>query len=133
MDTLSNASSHSPARRRRRVHLSDLTIHLVEQYEAVMRHLLFWLQDETYYRQLWHRQLAGLAIFDAEALTVLQNLLREIDDASSQFPYGFDPSEEARAQRLTSRLHLLSSEVRHLQKLCGAYTARIARTPAAGN
>lgn len=100
-------------------------MHLVDQREALAKHLLFWLQDQTYYRQRWHRILAELPMGEPEASAQLDTLLLEIHDAAEQFPYGYDPDDEAQAQQLHSRLHLLYHEVRHLQKLCGAYVARV--------
>ncbi len=113
--------------RRRRVPLSDIAVHLVEQHDAVMKHLLFWMQDQTYYRQRWHRRLSHLPLFEPASLAALQRLLVEIDDALAQFPHGFDPSEEDRAARLNGRLRMFWYEVLHLKKLCGAYVARTAK------
>ena len=119
--------SHTSAPpRRKRVPLSDIAVHLVEQHEAVMRHVLFWLQDQTYYRQRWHHALDALPLFEVACLAKLQRLLTEIDDASEQFPFGFAPSEEESAQRLGARLRMLWHEVQHLQKLGGAYIVRTA-------
>ncbi|MFT5192533.1 MAG: hypothetical protein ACI9DF_005634 [Verrucomicrobiales bacterium] len=112
--------------RRRAVPLSDITIHLVEQHEAVLRHVLFWLQEQTYFRQRWHHSLSTLPLFEVVSLVKLQRLLVEIVDATEQFPFGFAPSEEAFAERLSFRLHLLWHEVHHLQKLVGVYIARTA-------
>ena len=91
--------------RRLAVPLSDITIHLVEQHEAVLRHVLFWLQEQTYFRQRWHHSLSTLPLFEVVS---------------------FAPSEEAFAERLSFRLHLLWHEVHHLQKLVGVYIARTA-------
>ena len=44
-------SSPNLTTRRSSVPLSDLAVHLAEQYRAVMRQTLFWLQNQTYYRQ----------------------------------------------------------------------------------
>lgn len=124
MDLPQAAPDLPPSPRRRQVLLSDLAVHLAEQREAVMRHVLFWMQDQTYYRQRWHRQLAEMPIFHATSLKALGCLLSEIDDATGQFPHGFGPAEEDGAERLSSRLRMLRHEVLHLRKLCGAYVTR---------
>lgn len=124
-----DASTSSPfkvASRRAQIPLSDLAMHLAEQHRAVMRHTLFWLQDQTYYRQRWHRILDECSTFEVAGLAQVQKLIVEVGDALEQFPYGFAPAEERDAQRLRSRLRLLILELSHLQKLCGAYIARSA-------
>lgn len=125
MDAPSSSSPFKVARRAQ-VPLSDLAMHLAEQHRAVMRHTLFWLQDQTYYRQRWHRILDECSAFEVVGLAQIQKLIVEVSDALEQFPYGFAPAEERDAQRLRSRLRLLILELSHLQKLCGAYIARSA-------
>lgn len=122
--------STPPRRVSRRIPLSDVAVHLVEQHDSIMRHLLFWMQDQTYYRQRWHGYLGQLSLFEPSSLMALQRLADEIEDAAEQFPHGFDPSEEDRAASLTGRLRLLRHEVLHLKKLCGAYVVRTARQSA---
>ena len=119
-------SSPNLTTRRSSVPLSDLSVHLAEQYRAVMRQTLFWLQNQTYYRQRWHRILDECCVFEVGGLAQIQKLIVEVTDALDQFPYGFSPTEAQDAQRLRSRLNMLIQELVHLQKLCGAHIARSA-------
>ena len=120
------SSSLNVTPRRSSVPLSDLAVHLAEQHRAVMRHTLFWLQNQTYYRQRWHRVLDEYCVFELVGLAEIQKLIVEVTDALEQFPYGFSPTEAQGAQRLRSRLRMLIQELVHLQKLCGAHVARTA-------
>ena len=119
-------SSLNVGARRSSIPLSDLAVHLAEQHRAVMRHTLFWLQNQTYYRQRWHRALDSCCVFEVVGLAQIQTLIAEVTDALEQFPYGFSPTEAQGAQRLRSRLNMLIQELIHLQKLCGAHVARSA-------
>ena len=123
---VSPSSSLNVTPRRSSVPLSDLAVHLAEQHRAVMRHTLFWLQNQTYYRQRWHRVLDECCVFEVVGLAEIQKLIVEVTDALEQFPYGFSPTEAQGAQRLRSRLRMLIQELVHLQKLCGAHVARTA-------
>lgn len=126
MEASPPSSPFKVASRRTRVPLSDLAFHLAEQHRAVLRQTLFWLQEQTYFRQRWHRLLDECCVFEVVGLAQIQKLVIEVGDALEQFPYGFAPTEAFEAQRLRSRLHMLSHELLHLQKLCGAYIARSA-------
>ncbi len=123
---VSPSSSLNVTPRRSSVPLSDLAVHLAEQHRAVMRHTLFWLQNQTYYRQRWHRVLDECCVFEVVGLAEIQKLIVEVTDALEQFPYGFSPTEAQGAQRLRSRLRMFIQELVYLQKLCGAHVARTA-------
>ena len=108
-----------------RIGRADMVLNIASQHRTILHHILFWLQDQTYYRNRWHGQLSELMLFERSICDNLDTLRSELETVRCQFPFGYDPSEHHQARQLQSRLAILKHEVQILQDLCEAYFTRI--------
>ncbi len=105
---------------------AELVLQIADHHRLVQRHLLFWLQDQTYYRSRWHRMVTDLLLYDPGVVNALDVLITELDEVRGQYPYGFEPADNEAAQQLQGRLAILRYELNYLRDLCDVYLDRLA-------
>lgn len=99
------------------IRLSEHAVQLVEQQTNILKHLLFWLQDQPYLRAKWHGAVSKLALFSPGVVEEVDRLIGEVHVARQQFPYGLPPARDTEACTLRSRLSLLKCELQSLREL----------------
>ena len=126
MNRIPNSQSdHLSGDHPKRIGRANMVVNIAAQHRTLLRHLLFWLQDQTYYRNRWHSCLSEMLLFERSICEDLEPLKEELETVRSQFPFGYGPNEHHQAQQLQSRLLILKHELNALQDLCEAYFDRL--------
>lgn len=124
LDPFCRFLANSP-RGRRRLARSEMVLLIIEHHQTLLKHLLFWLQDQPYLRARWHRRASEMSLFEDSVLLDLKGMLIELEEARRQYPFGYGPDQIDSAKTLQGRLLILACELKGFSDLCGAYFRRL--------